>query len=61
MKPNPSTIRELSQLIPSRIAQAGLDAHEGGAKALGFVIKFLMFGWFQPDLAAKAHESRIEW
>ena len=59
MRPNPSMIRELSQLIPSRIAQAGLDAHEGGAKALGFVTKVFMFGLFQSDLAAKAHERTV--
>jgi hypothetical protein len=58
MKPNPSMIRELSRLIPSRYAQVGLDAHEGGAKALGFITKVFTLGWFQPDLAAKAHESR---
>ena len=51
-------IRELSRLIPSRIARAGLDAHKGGAKALDFLTKKATFGLFQPDLAAKAHESR---
>ena len=60
MKPNSSMIRELSRLIPSRIAQAGLDAYEGGAKVIDFFAKIGTFGAVEPDLAAKAHKNRKE-
>ena len=50
----PSLLRELSQLIPSAIAQTGLNVYEGGA----MVFNILTLGI--ANLSAEAHDHRKE-